>query len=146
MNKKDVSVFENLKIALANNGEHLTPVDVAGMALLARLAKAIDVAFDTGDLKDVPALVQRFTTLLDAYKLTPKSRNVVTTTTQEVADNGENFAKDYLRLIQTPTPVKASGRKVAGATSSRPSRKPRNAVNGVAKARNESGTGSKQPG
>jgi hypothetical protein len=143
MNKKDVSVFENLKIALANNGEHLTPVDVAGMALLARLAKAIDVAFDTGDLKEVPALVQRFTTLLDAYKLTPKSRNVVSTTTQEVADNGENFAKDYLRLIQTPTPVKASGRKVAGTTGSRTSRKPRNAVNGVAKARNESGTGSK---
>ena len=143
MNKKDVSVFENLKIALANNGDHLTPVDVAGMALLARLAKAIDVAFDTGDLKDVPALVQRFTTLLDAYKLTPKSRNVVTTTTQEVADNGEDFAKDYLRLIQTSAPVKASGRKVAGATSSRPSRKPRTAVDGVAKARNESGTGSK---
>jgi len=143
MNKKDVSVFENLKIALANNGEHLTPVDVAGMALLARLAKAIDVAFDTGDLKDVPALVQRFTTLLDAYKLTPKSRNVVTTTTQEVADNGENFAKDYLRLIQTPTAVKASGRKVAGTTGGRTSRKPRDASNGLAKARNESGTGSK---
>lgn len=139
----DVSVFENLKIALANNGEHLTPVDVAGMALLARLAKAIDVAFDAGDLKEVPALVQRFTTLLDAYKLTPKSRNVVTTTTQEVADNGENFAKDYLRLIQTEAPVKASGRKVAGPTGSRPSRKPRTASNGVAKARNEPGTGSK---
>ena len=139
----DVSVFENLKIALTNNGEHLTPVDVAGMALLARLAKAIDTAFDAGDLKDVPALVQRFTTLLDAYKLTPKSRNVVTTTTQEVADNGENFAKDYLRLIQTATPVKAGGRKVAGATGGRPSRKPRTAVNGVAKVRNEPGTGSK---
>lgn len=143
MNKKDVSVFENLKIALANNGEHLTPVDVAGMALLARLAKAIDTAFDSGDLKDVPALVQRFTTLLDAYKLTPKSRNVVTTTTQEVADNGESFAKDYLRLIQTTAPVKASGRKVVRATSSRPSRKPRNAVDGVAKVRDEPGTGSK---
>jgi len=143
LNKKDVSVFENLKIALANNGEHLTPVDVAGMALLARLAKAIDVAFDAGDLKDVPALVQRFTTLLDAYKLTPKSRNVVTTTSQEVADNGENFAKDYLRLIQTAAPVKASSGKVTRATGSRPSRKPRASVDGVAKARDEPGTGSK---
>lgn len=143
MNKKDVSVFENLKIALANNGEHLTPVDVAGMALLARLAKAIDTAFDTGDLKDIPALVQRFTTLLDAYKLTPKSRNVVTTTTQEVANDGENFAKDYLRLIKAEAPVKASSRKVVGATGGRPSRKPRNAVDGVAKVRDESGTGNK---
>lgn len=139
----DVSVFENLKIALANNGEHLTPVDVAGMALLARLAKAIDTAFDSGETPELVALVQRFTALLDAYKLTPKSRNVVTTTTQEVANDGENFAKDYLRLIQTEAPVKASGRKVAGATGSRPSRKPRTAVDGVAKARNESGTGSK---
>ena len=143
MNKKDVSVFENLKIALANNGEHLTPVDVAGMALLARLAKAIDTAFDSGETPELVALVQRFTALLDAYKLTPKSRNVVTTTTQEVANDGENFAKDYLRLIQTEAPVKASGRKVTGATGSRPSRKPRTAVDGVAKARNESGTGSK---
>lgn len=138
----DVSVFENLKIALANNGEQLTPVDVAGMALLARLAKAIDTAFDAGELKDIPALTQRFTTLLDAYKLTPKSRSVVTTPTQEIANDGENFAKDYLRLIQTEAPVKASSSKVTGATGSRPSRKPGAASNGVAKARDESGADS----
>jgi len=143
MTTNNLSVFKNLNIALANNGEHLTPVDVAGMALLARLAQAIDTAFDAGDLNDIPALVQRFTTLLDAYKLTPKSRNVVTTTTQEVVDNGENFAKDYLRLIQTEAPVKASGRKVTGTTGGGTSRKPRTASNGVAKARNGSGTGGK---
>ena len=143
MKQNDISVYKNLNIALANNGEHLTPVDVAGMALLARLAKAIDTAFDAGDLKDIPALTQRFTTLLDAYKLTPKSRNVVTTTTQEVAQNGENFAKDYLRLIQTEAPVKASARKVVGPTGGGVSRKPRNAANGVAKARDESGSGNK---
>ena len=143
MTVNNLSVFKNLNIALANNGEHLTPVDVAGMALLARLAKAIDTAFDAGDLSDIPALVQRFTTLLDAYKLTPKSRNVVTTTTQEVVDNGENFAKDYLRLIQTETSVKTSSRKVAGTTGGGTSRKPRATSNGVAKARNGPGTSSK---
>ena len=139
----DLSVFENLKISLANNGEHLTPVDVAGMALLARLAKAIDKAFDTGDVLEIVSLTHKFTALLDAYKLTPKSRNVVTTTKQEVIDNGENFAKDYLRLIQTEAPVKASGRKVTGTTGSGSSRKPRTASNGVAKARNGPGTANK---
>jgi hypothetical protein len=136
------SIVNNVEIAVANNGGHLSAADAGAVAVLYRLSVLLDVKFDTGDTSDLAQLLARHANLMDALLLTPKSRNVASTPKIEDIDHGKDFAETYLRLIKTPDtkqPVKRAKPRATGGTTSR---KPKPAVDGVAKTRNGPSTGS----
>ena len=138
----DQSIVKNVQIAVANNGGHLSAVDAGAVAVLYRLSMLLDVKFDTGDTADLAQLLARHANLMDALLLTPKSRNVASTPKIEDIDHGKDFAETYLRLIKTPVAVKPRKRSDSGSTGGRTGRKPKSALDGVAKARNGPSTGS----
>ena len=90
------TITGNLKSALAK-ANWINETDKAAVALALRLATALDVSFDTGELKEVSALAQRLTAVLQQLHLTVETR---TQGKQEEEDNGEEHRGNYLRLLQ----------------------------------------------
>ncbi len=108
------SIVDSLKQALAK-AHWISESDIATVTLALRLAQALDVSFDTGELKEVSALAQRLTAVLQQLHLTVETR---TQGKQEDEDNGEEHRGNYLRLLQaTPNESKPRPSK-RGASSS----------------------------
>lgn len=74
----------------------ISSADLAAVSLARRLATALDVAFDTGELKEVAALAQRFTAILQQLHLTVETR---TQGKQEEENDGSEHRGNYLRLL-----------------------------------------------
>ncbi len=103
------SIAGNLDSALSK-ANWIGESDGAAVALAIRLATSLDVSFDTGELKEVPALAQRLTAILQQLHLTVETR---TQGKQEEETNGEEHRGNYLRLLEA-----ASGKpKVKAAKS-----------------------------
>lgn len=84
--------------------EWLTQTDAAAIALTRRLAYALDTSFNTGELKEVPALAARLTQILGQLHLTVETR---TQGNKEEEANGIGYVADYLRVLEaTPTKSK----------------------------------------
>jgi hypothetical protein len=82
----------------------LTQTDAGAIALTRRLAYALDTSFNTGELKEVPALAARFTQILAQLHLTVETR--IQGNKEEEA-NGLGHVTDYLRVLEaTPTKPK----------------------------------------
>jgi len=99
-----VSIAGNLEQALTS-ANWLANSDNAALALARRIALALDTCFDTGELKDVPALAQRFTAILQQLHLTVETR---TQGKQEEENDGSEHREAYIRLLKaTPTKSKS---------------------------------------
>ena len=106
-------ISQNLEVAI-ETAEWLTQTDAGAIALARRLAYALDTSFNTGELKDVPALAARFTQILAQLHLTVETR---TQGNKEEENNGIGYVTDYLRVIEaTPTKSKPKPTK-RGASS-----------------------------
>ena len=132
---------ENVEISLANAGEWLTPADVGAMTLLVRLAGMVDTLLDMGETKDLAPLVSRVQSLMNDLRLTPGARDVETPGPVKEVKNGEQFAQDYLRLVNASGGDNATQVKKPRTNSGGPNGKPRRTDVGVAKARPRPGTG-----
>lgn len=141
LKQNEITIRKNVEIALANSGEFVGTTDVGAVAVLLRLSSLLDSAFDTGDVDSLPQLLQRHLALMDALKLTPKSRAVVAPVSKEVKDYGKEITERYLRLIPTPAGEQTSKGPKPRNSGSGTSRKPRATVDGVAKARTRQRTG-----
>jgi hypothetical protein len=89
--------------------------DSAAVALAIRLATALDVSFDTGELKEVPALAQRLTAILQQLHLTTETR---TQGKQEEENDGSEHLGNYLRLLKAAPDVAKPKPAKRGASSS----------------------------
>jgi hypothetical protein len=89
--------------------------DSAAVALAIRLATALDVSFDTGELKEVPALAQRLTVILQQLHLTTETR---TQGKQEEENDGSEHLGNYLRLLKAAPDVAKPKPAKRGASSS----------------------------
>jgi hypothetical protein len=99
-----VSIAGNLNSALSRSN-WISESDSAAVALAIRLATALDVSFDTGELKEVPALAQRLTAILQQLHLTVETR---TQGKQEEENDGSEHREAYIRLLKaTPTKSKS---------------------------------------
>jgi len=97
-------ISQNLEAAISA-AEWLTQTDAGAIALTRRLAYALDVSFNQGELKEVPALAARFTQILAQLHLTVETR---TQGNKEEEANGLGYVADYLRVIEAaPTKSKA---------------------------------------
>ena len=94
-----LGIAGNLDLAISS-ANWLAPSDAAALELARRLAKALDVAFDNDELKEIPALAQRLTAILQQLHLTVETR---TQGNKEEENNGEAIRTDYLRLLATPS-------------------------------------------
>ena len=103
----------NLKQAL-DAANWITLSDAAAVALAERLALALDVALDTGELKDVPQLSQRFLAVLQQLHLTPETR---TQGKRDDEADGNGHRENYLRLLATPINESKTGTSKRGASS-----------------------------
>jgi hypothetical protein len=92
-------ISNNLEVAIIN-AEWITITDAGAVALARRLAYALDTSFNTGELKEVPALAARFTQILAQLHLTVETR---TQGNKEEEANGLGYITDYLRVFQAPT-------------------------------------------
>jgi hypothetical protein len=98
------SIAGNLNMALSK-ANWIGESDGAAVALAIRLATALDVSFDTGELKEVPALAQRLTAILQQLHLTVETR---TQGKQEEENDGSEYREAYIRLLKaTPTKSKS---------------------------------------
>lgn len=88
-----------LETALAS-ADWIINTDAAAVALARRLAYALDTSFNTGELKEVPALAARFTQILAQLHLTVETR---TQGNKEEEANGLGYVADYLRVLEAPT-------------------------------------------
>lgn len=91
------SIAGNLESAI-QAATWLQKSDMAGVALARRLALAIDVALDTGELRDVSQLSARFIGVLQQLHMTVETR---TQGKQEVESDGSEHIGNYLRLIDS---------------------------------------------
>ncbi len=108
------SILDSLNTALSQSN-WVGDSDSAAVALAIRLASALDVSFDTGELREVPALAQRFTAILQQLHLTVETR---TQGKQEEENDGSEHLGNYLRLLKaTPNESKPKPAK-RGASSS----------------------------
>jgi hypothetical protein len=99
-----VSIAGNLNSALSRSN-WISESDSAAVALAIRLATALDVSFDSGELKEVPALAQRLTAILQQLHLTVETR---TQGKQEEENDGSEHREAYIRLLKaTPTKSKS---------------------------------------
>ena len=92
----------------------ITKADFATVVLAKRLALALDTAFDTGELKEVSFLAQRFTVLLQQLHLTVETR---IQGKQEEENDGSEHRDAYLRLLSTAPNVPKTGSSKRGAGS-----------------------------
>ena len=107
------TITGNLKQALGK-ANWIGETDSAAVALALRLATALDVCFDTGELKDVGVLAQRLTGVLQQLHLTVETR---TQGKQEEEANGEEHRASYLRLLQAAPNVTEPKTSKRGANS-----------------------------
>jgi hypothetical protein len=77
----------------------LQTTDAATVAMARRLAIAVDVALDTGEIRDVTQLSGKLIGVLQQLHLTVETR---TQGKQEVESDGSEHIGNYLRLLQTP--------------------------------------------
>ena len=106
--KKFPGIFENCKIALNNAGSWIGPADLGAVTTLLRLARLIDDLLDMGETKDLAPLLSRLSTIMDQLQLTPKSRIDQDLSTKKEESNGDEFQKDYLRIVNPADPIKSS--------------------------------------
>ena len=107
-------ISQNLEVAIAA-AEWLTMTDAGAIALTRRLAYALDTSFNTGELKEVPALAARFTQILAQLHLTVETR---LQGNKEEDNNGLGYVADYLRVLEA-TPSKPEGRPSKRGASSK---------------------------
>ena len=108
------TITGNLKTAL-ERANWLSVTDGAAIALAERLALALDTCFDSGELKEVPALAQRLIGVLQQLHLTVETR---TQGNREVENDGSEHLGNYLRLLKAaPNESKPRAAK-RGASSS----------------------------
>jgi hypothetical protein len=112
----------------------ITATDIGTITLGRRLAAALDVAFDAGDIGDVAVLAPKLLAVLQQLHLTTETR---TQGKQEEQHDGTDFASDYLRLVNPTATNKAKSRSVRGPTGGTPSKRPRSATPAVAKTRSK---------
>lgn len=74
----------------------LTPTDLAAVQLARRLGHALDLALDSGDFKEVPALAARFIAILSALHLTVETRIAGK---KDIENDGTQHVENYLRVI-----------------------------------------------
>jgi hypothetical protein len=110
-------ISSNLEAAFTG-AEWLTQSDAGAVALARRLAYALDTSFNTGELKEVPALAARFTQILAQLHLTVETR---TQGNKEEVENGLGYVTDYLRVFQAPTSKPQLTAAKRGANSKQPS-------------------------
>lgn len=90
-----MSIYLCLESALlASNW--MTKSDIGTIALARRLAIALDVCFDSGEIRDVPALAAKYLNVMQQLQLTVQTR-VDAKQGDEI--NGDQHVGDYLRLI-----------------------------------------------
>jgi len=89
-------ISQNLEAAI-EAAEWLTQSDAGAIALTRRLAYALDTSFNTGELKEVPALAARFTQILAQLHLTVETR---TQGNKEEEANGLGYVANYLRVLE----------------------------------------------
>lgn len=108
--------------AVSTGNSWITNADSAAVTTAFRLARLLDVMFDTGEnVEKIAPLLGRFTALMHELKLTPLSRDRATGTADEVKD-GTAYAENYLRVINAPiVQPKTTGAK-SGAARKRPSK------------------------
>jgi hypothetical protein len=106
-------ISQNLEVAI-EAAEWLTMTDAGAVALTRRLAYALDTSFNTGELKEVPALAARFTQILAQLHLTVETR---TQGNKEEEANGLGYVADYLRVIEA-TPTKSTPKPAKRGTGS----------------------------
>jgi len=107
-------ISQNLEVAISS-ASWLTQSDAGAVALTRRLAYALDVAFNTGDLIQVPALAARFTQIMAQLHLTTETR---IQGKQEEETNGLGYIKDYLRVLDA-TPNKSKTKPTERGASSK---------------------------
>lgn len=73
----------------------LTDSDAAAVEVLKRLALSLDVAFNEGDVKEIPTLAKTFLGYLQQCRLTVETR---ATAKQGEENNGNGHIENYLRL------------------------------------------------
>jgi hypothetical protein len=96
-------ISQNLETSISM-AEWLAQTDAGAIALARRLAYALDTSFNTGELKEVPALAARLTQILAQLHLTVETR---LQGNKEEEANGLGYVADYLRVIEaTPTKSK----------------------------------------
>ena len=96
-------IGQNLEVAISS-AEWLGQTDAGAIALARRLGYALDTSFNTGELKEVPALAARFTQILAQLHLTVETR---LQGNKEDETNGLGYVADYLRVLEaTPTKSK----------------------------------------
>ena len=89
----------NLEVSISA-AEWLTMTDAGAIALTRRLAYALDTSFNTGELKEVPALAARFTQILAQLHLTVETR---LQGNKEEENSGLGYVADYLRVLEAKT-------------------------------------------
>ena len=98
----------NSAIGVAN---WIAPTDVAALTLARRLAMALDVAFDMGELKEATPLAAKYLQVLQQLHLTVETR---TQGKQGEQNDGTNHVGNYLRPLETKDtkqkPKPANGR------------------------------------
>lgn len=96
----------------------ITATDVAAITLARRLAMTLDVAFDTGETKDIAALAAKYLIVLQQLHLTVETRVLGK---QSEENDGSNHVGNYLRLIETKNPkqtAKPAKRRASGSGAS----------------------------
>jgi hypothetical protein len=106
-------IGENLEVAISS-ADWITITDAGAVALSRRLAYALDTSFNSGELKEVPALAARFTQILAQLHLTVETR--IQGNKEEEA-NGLGHVTDYLRVLQATPSKPAAGVTKRGTSS-----------------------------
>jgi len=124
----------------------ITDSDQGAVTLLLAVSRLIDQAAGADDpnLVGIASLVTKHLALMDALKLTPKSRETSTSQALQEVDHGQQLQQDYLRVTNpapTRDPVK---RAKPRATSSGTSGKPRDPANAMATVRSKPRATTKQ--
>ena len=110
-------IGQNLEVSITT-AEWITQTDAGAVALARRLAYALDTSFNSGELKEVPALAARFTQILAQLHLTVETR--IQGNKEEEA-NGLGHVTDYLRVLQATPTKPAAGTSKRGTGSKQPS-------------------------
>ena len=98
---KPMDIYAALNSALAV-ASWVTPTDVAAITLARRMAKSLDISFDTGaDIKDITALSGKFLSVLQQLHLTVETR---TASKKDEEHDGTAYVGDFLRLVKTKNP------------------------------------------
>lgn len=110
---RPVSIAGNLESSI-QAANWLQTTDAAALAMARRLALALDVAFDSGEIKDVPQLSGRLIGVLQQLHLTVETR---TQGKQEVESDGSEHIGNYLRLLNpadSKSKTKPANRRAGG--------------------------------